>query len=157
LLELGIKYYCFINPNEKLTSSKKNNRDWIPAPNGGFIYLYSSDTEPHIYDRYFCISDKPLHEQISTYIMPFSLIRKRKQAELSSTKRNSLKTSSSPTSDINSQFMCSICYQRTVRCILIPCKHMCTCNECADQIRKKLNSVCPICRQSFNEVWDVFL
>ncbi len=66
-------------------------------------------------------------------------------------------SSSSPTPDIKNNFMCLICFQRTVRCIFIPCKHMCTCSECAQEIRIKLNSSCPICRQIFNEVWDVFL
>jgi hypothetical protein len=90
--------------------------------------------------------------------MPFSLIHKRKQPESLSTKKNALNTSSSlPTSHTGDQFMCSICLERTVRCIFIPCKHMCTCSECAQEIRNTANPACPICRQTFSEVWDVFL
>lgn len=121
----------------------------MPAPNGGFIYLYNSKLKPHIYDRYFSISHKPRSEQISTRIMPFSLIHK----------RNKTQTATSNTSpvDTNNNFQCSICLERTIRCIFIPCKHMCTCNQCAEEIRQRNNSVCPICRQIFREVWDVFL
>jgi hypothetical protein len=157
LLELGIKYYCFINPNEKLTSSKNDGPNWIPASNGGFVYLYGSKQEPHIYDRYFCVADKPLSEQISSYVMPFSLIRKRNQSQTLSIKQNNLNVSLSSTSDMDNKFLCSICLERTVRCIFIPCKHMCTCSECAQEIRQRLNSACPICRQIFREIWDVFL
>jgi E3 ubiquitin-protein ligase XIAP/baculoviral IAP repeat-containing protein 2/3 len=131
--------------------------DWTPTPNGGFIYLYSSKQEPHIYDRYFCIADKPRCEQTSTHVMPFSLIHKRNQSESVSIKQTISITSSCATADINDKFLCSICLQRTVRCIFIPCKHMCTCSECAEEIRQRLNSVCPICRQIFHEIWDVFL
>ncbi len=152
-----IKYYCFINPNEKLRSSNSDRPDWIPAPNGGFIYLYNSKLEPHIYDRYFCVADKPLSEQISSHVMPFSIIRQRKQPQPLSMEKPNLDATSSSTSDMDNKFLCSICLQRTVRCIFIPCKHMCTCSECAQEIRQRLNSVCPICRQIFHEIWDVEL
>jgi hypothetical protein len=151
---LGVKYYCFINPSEVLISSNKDSPNWIPASNGGFVYLYSSKLEPHKYDRYFSVADEPLHEEISTHIMPFSLITKQNQSQIESNHKTASNTS---TADTNNKFLCSICLDRTIQCILIPCKHMCTCNKCAEKIRKKNNSRCPICRQNFHQIWDVFL
>jgi hypothetical protein len=138
-----------------LISSKKDSPTWIPAPNGGFIYLYNSKLEPHKYDRYFTVADKPCSEQISTRIMPFSLIDKRDQSQTISTPKTA--TSNTSTDDTNDKFLCSICFDRTIRCIFIPCKHMCTCNKCAEKIQKRHNSKCPICRDVFREIWDVFL
>ncbi|CAF3719440.1 unnamed protein product [Adineta steineri] len=153
LIDLGIKYYCFINPNEELCSSIEGQSDWAPARNGGFVYLYGSPGNPHPLDRYFSIADAPITEQISTQVMPFSLIRNpHKTVELSSS------SLSSPSSNVDKdRFNCSICLDRTIQCILIPCKHMCACAECAQMIKKKQNSRCPICRQTFTEVWNVFL
>jgi E3 ubiquitin-protein ligase XIAP/baculoviral IAP repeat-containing protein 2/3 len=89
--------------------------------------------------------------------MPFSLIHKRNQSQTLPIRQNNSDASSSSTADIDNKFLCSICLERTVRCIFIPCKHMCTCSQCAHEIRQRLNSVCPICRQIFREIWDVFL
>lgn len=157
LLDLGIKYYCFINPLEKLTSSRSGDEDWIPAPNGGFVYLYDLHLQPHPYDRYFCISDKPLSEQVKTHVMPFSLIQKRNQPRIISVNRPTSSVSKSSTNDMNDKFLCSICRERTIQCILIPCKHMCTCNECANELRQRGILTCPMCRQNFREIWNVFM
>jgi hypothetical protein len=88
--------------------------------------------------------------------MPFSLICKRNQSQTLSIKQDNLNASLSPTSDTNNKFLYSIYLQRTVQCIFIPCKNMCICSECLQEIRQRLNSVCPICRQIFREIWDVF-
>ncbi|CAF1469450.1 unnamed protein product [Adineta steineri] len=153
LIDLGIKCYCFINPNEKLCSSVEGQPDWAPAKNGGFVYLYGSPGNPHPLDRYFSIADAPITEQISTQVMPFSLIRNsHKTVERSSS------SLPSPSSNADKdRFNCSICLDQTIQCILIPCKHMCACAECAQMINKKQNSLCPICRETFTEVWNVFL
>ncbi|CAF1077633.1 unnamed protein product [Rotaria magnacalcarata] len=161
LLELGIKYYCFINPREKLKSSQPDGAIWIPADNGGFVYLYDMKGMPHIYDCYFTVAHQSSTASITTGVMPFSLITKKHQSTLrqrpsseDDSRTESLLSVSHETTD---QFNCSICLVRTVRCIFIPCKHMCTCAECAESVKEKLHSVCPICRKAFTEVWNVFL
>ncbi|CAF1466828.1 unnamed protein product [Adineta steineri] len=137
LIDLGIKYYCFINPHENLCSSIEGQPVWAPARNGGFVYLYGSPGDSHPLDRYFSIADAPITEQISTQVMPFSLIRNpHKTVERSSS------SLSSPSSNVDKdRFNCSICLDRTIQCILIPCKHMCACAECAQMIKKKQNSL----------------
>ena len=155
--------YCFINPNERLKSTEKNAADWIPARNGGFVYLYDSRQRPHKYDCYFTITDTPLSNQMSSHIMPFSLIRNRQIPPQSSIRQRLSSTEttrtglSQVTTEVADRFTCSICLTRTVRCLFLPCKHMCTCVECAQRVRQELRSMCPICRQAFTEVWDVFL
>ncbi|CAF1025774.1 unnamed protein product [Adineta steineri] len=116
LIDLGIKYYCFINPNEKLCSSIEGQSDWAPARNGGFVYLYGSPGTPHPLDRYFSIADAPITEQISTQVMPFSLIR-----NPHITVEGSSSSLPPPSSNIDKdRFNCSICLDQTIQCILIP-------------------------------------
>ena len=55
LLELGVKKYCFINPNERLKSSAPNGVDWRPVRDGGFVYLYDEHLRPHQFDRFFAL------------------------------------------------------------------------------------------------------
>ncbi|CAF0810936.1 unnamed protein product [Didymodactylos carnosus] len=78
-LELGIRYYCFINPDEKLISNRKT--EWSPCSNGGFIYLYSQDGSPNELDCYFSVADKPApltsSSNTQNCVMPFSLVRQR--------------------------------------------------------------------------------
>ncbi|CAF3660839.1 unnamed protein product [Rotaria sp. Silwood1] len=163
LLELGIKYYCFINPNEKLETSIKHHLHWTPAKNGAFVYLYDSPSKSHPFDRYFTIADTPVTDQISTRVMPFSLVRKSPSLKSSSSLSQNSVTEKQSTASVSSsnddrdRFNCSICFERTIQCILIPCKHMCACAECSQIIKEKLKSHCPICRQKFTEVWNVFL
>ncbi|CAF2166070.1 unnamed protein product [Rotaria magnacalcarata] len=164
LIDVGIKYYCFINPNERLKSSRRNGVVWTPAPNGGFVYLYDSKRMPHKYDCYFIVVDRQMISQKSTFVMPFSIILNQQNSSSSNFNRRSSSeqdsgTGSSPlmTNEAADQFKCSICFAQTVRCLFIPCKHMCTCADCANRIREQLHSVCPICRERFTEVWDIFL
>ncbi|CAF1116590.1 unnamed protein product [Rotaria magnacalcarata] len=164
LIDVGIKYYCFINPNERLKSSRRNGVVWTPAPNGGFVYLYDSKQMPHKYDCYFTVVDTQMISQKNAPVMPFSIILSQQNSSSSNSNRRPWSeqhsaTKSSPlvTYEAANQFKCSICFAQTVRCLFIPCKHMCTCADCANRIREQLHSVCPICRKRFTEVWDIFL
>ena len=40
---------------------------------------------------------------------------------------------------------CTICCTEKNDTILLPCKHMCLCKECSEQLKKD-NRKCPICR-----------
>lgn len=62
-----------------------------------------------------------------------------------------------------SQILCVICYEVEPNMLLIPCKHLKTCNACvlklqAESIAKGLDKFnCPICRQEVNDTMQVFL
>lgn len=53
---------------------------------------------------------------------------------------------------------CTVCLGRNANIILIPCGHVCLCQEDADKLKanKQLNA-CPICRQSITSTNKVFL
>jgi hypothetical protein len=146
-----------------LKCSKPNPGDWTPTSHGAFVYLYDSKLRPRKYDCYFCISNQPITDEISSHIRPFSLVRNRQLFSQPTTRRRPSYEESSETeslglsAEVVNQFNCSLCLIRTVRCVFIPCKHMCTCVQCAEKVRQQLGSVCPICRQVFTEIWDVFL
>jgi len=50
--DMGLNQYCYINPNEELIS-ENGEETWTPCPNGGFVYLYNMNSEPHALDRFF--------------------------------------------------------------------------------------------------------
>ena len=50
-------------------------------------------------------------------------------------------------------FKCQICFDATVRSVLVPCGHM-MCPECAAKIRGKK---CPFCRCKFQQIVKVFI
>ncbi|KHJ75646.1 zinc finger, C3HC4 type [Oesophagostomum dentatum] len=43
---------------------------------------------------------------------------------------------------------CIICMSDIRDTVILPCRHLCICNNCADTLRYKLNN-CPICRSPF--------
>jgi hypothetical protein len=50
----------------------------------------------------------------------------------------------------HSEKMCVVCMEREKSVVLMPCLHLCICQECTDQLiahsgRKK--AMCPVCRQ----------
>lgn len=47
---------------------------------------------------------------------------------------------------------CSICYERTINCVLLPCKHTITCKECAIPLKK-----CPLCRGDITDRMIVYI
>ena len=40
---------------------------------------------------------------------------------------------------------CAICLTNRVDTIVLPCKHMCSCSSCCEDLRKRARK-CPICR-----------
>jgi len=84
-------------------SSHADRPSWTPSANGAFVYLYNSPGQPHEYDRYFYISDKPLDRQVDKHVMPFSLTQKRNQTQTLANLRTHLK-STSPNSNVDDKF-----------------------------------------------------
>ncbi|KAJ8039363.1 E3 ubiquitin-protein ligase RNF26 [Holothuria leucospilota] len=55
--------------------------------------------------------------------------------------------------------LCVVCQDNEKNTILFPCKHLCVCSECVEQITSAVNldrRRCPICRGKINSYMDVF-
>jgi len=52
--------------------------------------------------------------------------------------------------------LCSICYSSSKEALLLPCNHLTSCMECAQQL-KTVTKCCPICRKPIKRVAKVFI
>lgn len=43
---------------------------------------------------------------------------------------------------------CTICLTNKINTVVLPCKHMCLCLECATDLKERNNQKCPMCRQN---------
>ena len=43
---------------------------------------------------------------------------------------------------------CTICFTNKVDTVVLPCKHMCLCSDCAKDLRDRESQKCPMCRTS---------
>lgn len=64
--------------------------------------------------------------------------------------RNGLRAT--PNRDLN----CVICQEREKCILILPCKHMCLCSECKDELYR-FHSRCPICRSYVHRTMKVFV
>jgi ATP-dependent DNA helicase PIF1 len=53
--------------------------------------------------------------------------------------------------DIEEDKLCVVCKENSKNVVLLPCRHMCLCKICSENINK-----CPICRKDINEYMQVF-
>ncbi|XP_001947269.1 cell growth regulator with RING finger domain protein 1 [Acyrthosiphon pisum] len=52
---------------------------------------------------------------------------------------------------------CSICLEPfKASIVLLPCSHMCFCDECFEKVKKKRVTNCPICRENIDDFMDVY-
>ncbi|XP_015363423.1 PREDICTED: mitochondrial ubiquitin ligase activator of NFKB 1-like [Diuraphis noxia] len=52
---------------------------------------------------------------------------------------------------------CSICLEPfKPSIVLLPCKHMCFCDECFEKVQRKKMSSCPICRKNIDHFMNVY-
>lgn len=49
---------------------------------------------------------------------------------------------------------CVVCMSDTKDTVVLPCRHMCLCSQCAEQLRFQSNR-CPICRQPFHALLQI--
>ena len=63
----------------------------------------------------------------------------------------SLSLSSLPTPEAESAFLCKVCMDAAVDCVLLECGHMLTCVKCGRQLAE-----CPVCRQYVSRVVHAF-
>lgn len=52
---------------------------------------------------------------------------------------------------------CVICQERVKCILLLPCRHLCLCLECASELRHYYNDLCPICRTDIATTMKVYV
>tara|TARA_B100000242_G_C42935012_1_gene433613 strand:- start:4 stop:396 length:393 start_codon:yes stop_codon:yes gene_type:complete len=55
---------------------------------------------------------------------------------------------------IPDEYICKICMENPINCVLEPCMHFCICQSCIDNLPDRK---CPICRQECNFYNKVFI
>lgn len=53
--------------------------------------------------------------------------------------------------------LCTVCQERNRDILLLPCKHVCICNDCTQQILRRRSAKCPLCRTKISQAMNVFL
>ncbi|XP_073822186.1 uncharacterized protein [Musca autumnalis] len=67
-------------------------------------------------------------------------------------------SSVTPTANNDSVLNCIVCLERTRNILLLPCKHICLCSNCADRIMDERGiKFCPLCRQDINQTLEIFI
>lgn len=56
-----------------------------------------------------------------------------------------------PANDSDAGSMCVVCMDAPLEMVLIPCRHMCVCEDCSKQLIS-----CPMCRQTVEDALKVF-
>ncbi|GFY43199.1 e3 ubiquitin-protein ligase MGRN1 [Trichonephila inaurata madagascariensis] len=59
-----------------------------------------------------------------------------------------------PEEDVDTGFDCVICISDIRDTLILPCRHLCLCNSCADSLRYQANN-CPICRAPFRALLSI--
>ena len=52
--------------------------------------------------------------------------------------------------------MCVVCFDAPKDHLVLPCKHLCVCEACAEQLTKTRTPMCPVCRGPIRETTKVF-
>mmetsp|Transcript_19787 Transcript_19787/g.37756 ORF Transcript_19787/g.37756 Transcript_19787/m.37756 type:complete len:391 (-) Transcript_19787:132-1304(-) len=63
----------------------------------------------------------------------------------------------SPQEDEEDRHACVVCMDRRRTVVLLPCRHMCICKECATVLFQTSPQRCPLCREDVEEVFRVFV
>ncbi|XP_052787762.1 uncharacterized protein LOC128222725 [Mya arenaria] len=56
--------------------------------------------------------------------------------------------------------ICVVCQDQNKSVLILPCRHMCLCVDCGDQIarsRSRSRRVCPLCRTKINTIMNVYM
>lgn len=61
-----------------------------------------------------------------------------------------------PTSHVRDDRTCVVCFEKEIDAVLMDCRHMNTCNDCAEVI-KAGSGQCPICRKPIKSIIKVFV
>jgi hypothetical protein len=70
---------------------------------------------------------------------------------------NSVAPPAGPTSHPDAEeTMCVVCFDAPKDHLVLPCKHLCVCGACAEQLTKTRTPMCPVCRGLIRETMKVF-
>jgi hypothetical protein len=61
-----------------------------------------------------------------------------------------------PHPDDAEETMCVVCFDAPKDHVVLPCKHLCVCGACAEQLTKTRTPTCPVCREPIRETMKVF-
>jgi hypothetical protein len=65
--------------------------------------------------------------------------------------------SGSGTSQLDAEeTMCVVCFDAPKDHLVLPCKHLCVCEACAEQLTKTRTPTCPVCREPIQQTMKVF-
>ena len=53
------------------------------------------------------------------------------------------------------EHLCVVCQEREKKVLLLPCKHLCMCQQCSNQIGKG-DAMCPLCRVPIQSAFATF-
>ena len=51
------------------------------------------------------------------------------------------------------KYLCKICFEEYVNCLIMPCMHFVSCKKCIEKIQ---DNNCPLCRNPFLEYLEIF-
>lgn len=51
------------------------------------------------------------------------------------------------------KYICKICFEKDINCLIMPCMHFVACKECISQLE---TNHCPVCRTIFPEYLEIF-
>ncbi|XP_044249441.1 uncharacterized protein [Drosophila takahashii] len=52
---------------------------------------------------------------------------------------------------------CVVCMERSRNIVIMPCRHLCLCKECSQQLRLRLEHRCPVCRNDIMSFLPVYI
>lgn len=97
-------------------------------------------------------------QELREYIMQqeyvYQTIITNKDAEIDALKTDITNIKVLKYDSIPDEYICKICMEKPIDCILEPCMHFCMCQTCIDILPDRK---CPICRQECNFYNKVFI
>nr|CAB3225643.1 baculoviral IAP repeat-containing protein 3 [Phallusia mammillata] len=104
----------------------------------------------HLYEEAPCPSNNVSNTSLQTAIVPVS-----KDGTL---KQKVVKRPNHQNNDLSEQLLslrqdnlCKICLDRKINCVMMNCRHMCCCLECAASVKR-----CPICREKLVSIFKFY-
>ncbi|XP_017033038.1 uncharacterized protein [Drosophila kikkawai] len=58
---------------------------------------------------------------------------------------------------VNAGGVCVICMERSRSIVIMPCRHLCLCKQCSQQLRLRFENRCPVCRNDILSFLPVYL
>ena len=58
--------------------------------------------------------------------------------------------------DVSDKLICIICQENDREVVILPCKHLCLCQFCADKIKGN-KKTCPVCRQPISDYLTFYI